>query len=112
MCTRHPIGERAHRVLVSEVLSLSGVGSLRKNTQLGRIPAAFAAGAQASISSKMNLAKSCGDPTFGSKSSFFIAAFISGVAKPTLISLLSLLTMLAGVPAGAQNPVQSPRVSR
>src|SRR5215831_1360855 len=64
------------------------------------------------ISPTMNLAKSSADPTFGSKSSFFIAARISGVATLALISLLSLVTMFAGVPGGAQNPVQSPRVNR
>jgi hypothetical protein len=59
----------------------------------------------------MNAANSCGDPTLGSKPSFFMAAFVSGVVKPALISRLSLFTMSGDVPAGAQNPIQSPRVN-
>lgn len=43
---------------------------------LGRMPASFAAGVQASISSRTSAATSRGDPTLGSKSSFFMAAFI------------------------------------
>ena len=38
-------------------------------------------------------------------------AFVSGVAKPALISRLSLFTISDDVPPGAQNPIQSPRVN-
>ena len=67
---------------------------------------------QVSISSASSAAKSCGDPAFGSKPSFAMLAFISGVARLALISALSLFTISAGVPAGARSPVQNPRVNR
>src|SRR5262245_36779343 len=66
------------------------------------MPAAFAAGANASISSATNAAKACGDPTFGTKSNFFIATCTPGVITVALISALSRFTTSLGVPAGAQ----------
>src|SRR2546430_8934288 len=70
------------------------------------IPAAFAAVFQVSTSSTMSAAKSCDEPPLGSTPTFIKPFFISVVARAALISLLSRLTMSAGVPAGANSPVQ------
>src|SRR6478735_10902219 len=64
----------------------------RRAAHWARIPAAFAAGVQAFISSRINAANSCGEPTLGSKPNFFMAACVSGDVTPALISRLSLFT--------------------
>ena len=74
------------------------------------MPADFAAVFQASTSSPMRAARSCGDPPFGSTPTLIKLDFISEVAKAALISVFNLVTMSAGVPAGANNPAQNPRV--
>ena len=70
------------------------------------MPADFAAVFQASTSSPMRAASYSGDPPFGSTPTLIKLDFISGVARAALISVFNLVTMSAGVPAGANNPAQ------
>src|SRR5262249_39693402 len=55
----------------------------------------------------MNAAKSSGDPTFGLALSLARIASASLVFIIVLISALSLLTIIVGVPAGARTPIQN-----
>ena len=57
-----------------------------------------------SVSSAMSFPKATGEPANIVPPTSAIRAFILGSARPALISLLSLLTISAGVFAGAPRP--------
>ena len=59
-----------------------------------------------SVSSAMSLAKSAGVIGIGTPPTSASRALILGSARPALNSLLSLLTISAGVPFGAPTPYQ------
>src|SRR5204863_456139 len=58
-------------------------------------------------SAAMKAAKSCGEPVVASMPSFSMLAFISGELSAALAAAFSLLTIAAGVPAGAHSPDQN-----
>src|SRR5215472_6461968 len=60
-----------------------------------------------SVSSAMSFPKSAGEPKNGVPPRSANLAFILGSARPALISLLSLLTISAGVAFGAPIPYQA-----
>src|SRR5262249_29854706 len=74
-------------------------------------PDAFTTAVQRGISAVTKAAKSCAEPILLSKPSLFILAIISADCSAALIAALSFSTTSAGVPAGAQAPVQNSRDS-
>src|SRR3954469_6873953 len=59
------------------------------------------------VSAATKAAKSCGDMVRGSKPSLVMLALSSGARRISFTSVLSRLTMAAGVPAGASRPLQN-----
>src|SRR5262249_26452026 len=74
-------------------------------------PDAFTTAVQRGISAVTKAAKSCAEPILLSKPSLFMLAISSGDCSAALIAALSFSTISAGVPAGAQAPVQNSRDS-
>src|SRR3954471_7911081 len=69
-------------------------------------PESLTRAAHFGASTAMKAAKSCGDPTFACALNLAKFALISGDCRASLTAALSLLTIDAGVPAGASTPVQ------
>src|SRR3954463_15135467 len=69
-------------------------------------PESLTRAAHFGASTAMKAAKSCGEPTFACALNRAKFALISGDRRASLMAALSLLTMGAGVPAGASTPVQ------